>query len=216
MVRRDFSIEHALSVGWRTFEGNLGLLIGVAIVVIVVTAIPQGISAAARQNDSNSLLATLMSLVASILQLILSLGVVHIVLKLISGQQAEIGDLFGRMSQLLSYIVAAILVGLAVVVGLFLLIVPGIYLALRMGLFVYFIVDDGAGPIAAIQRSWDATSGVTLKLFVMMVVFILINILGLIPCFLGLLITYPVTYLAHAAVYRTLREQAGFGPPALP
>ena len=215
MNGRDFSIEDALSVGWNLFKANWMLLIGVAIVVAIVAGIPQAIGQAAQGNREPGLFQYLMSLLGALLQTVFSLGVVHIALKLVSGQSAEFGDLFGRMSVLVNYILAAIVFSVAVTVGLVLCIVPGIYLAIRWGLFTYFIVDDGLGPIEALQRSWATTNGATLKLFLLGLVFFLINLVGFLACFVGVLVSYPVTYLAGARVYRQLREQAGFGPPAL-
>ena len=43
-----------------------------------------------------------------------------------------------------------------------------------------------------------------------------INILGMIPCGLGLFITIPLTFLAHAHIYRRLEYAAEVAQPVAP
>jgi uncharacterized membrane protein len=215
MVQRSFSIEHALGVGWNTFKAHWALLIGLAAAVLILGNLPQGLGNAAQGPREPGGFQLLMGLLSLVLQAVLSLGVTYIALRLVSGQSAEFGDLFARVSLVLNYLIASFLFGIVVAVGLILLIVPGIFFAAKLSFFPYFVVDDGAGPIDALQRSWALTNGVTLKVILFGIVLLLINFVGLLALGIGVLVTYPVSYLAHAYVYRHVREQAGLGGPAL-
>ena len=215
MMQRSFSIEHAIGVGWNTFKAHWALLIALAVAVLILGNLPQGLGNAAQRAGEPGGLQLLMGLLSLVLQAVLSLGVTYIALRLVSGQSAEFGDLFARVSLVLNYLIAGFLFGIIVAVGLLLLIVPGLICAAKLSFFPYFVVDDGAGPIDALQRSWSLTNGVTFKVLVFGLVLLLINFVGLLALGLGLLVAYPVSYLAHAYVYRQLREQAGLGSPAV-
>jgi len=69
------------------------------------------------------------------------------------------GDLFSSYPLVINYIIASILYGLMVIVGLIFLIVPGIYLAIKHQFYTYLIVDKGMGPIEAIKESGRITKG---------------------------------------------------------
>lgn len=73
----------------------------------------------------------------------------------------EVGPVLGRYLSLLG---AWILYSIAVVVGLLLLIVPGVYLGLRLSLAFPAIVIDDEGAIEGARTSWDVAQGNLLKL----------------------------------------------------
>ena len=49
--------------------------------------------------------------------------------------------------------------GIIVVFGICLFIIPGIYLALRLQFFTAFIVEEDTGIIESLKRSWEITRG---------------------------------------------------------
>ncbi|HEX7444847.1 MAG TPA: hypothetical protein VF300_00510, partial [Methanothrix sp.] len=103
----------------------------------------------------------------------------------------EIRDLYSsKPIVLVNYLVAGFFYGLMVVIGLLLLIVPGIYLGLKYQFFGYLIVDRGMGPFEALKESGRLTDGAKKDLFV----FWLALICGIlvIMLVLGLLVALPV------------------------
>jgi hypothetical protein len=67
-------------------------------------------------------------------------------------------------------ILAGILFSVCVVAGFILLVLPGVMLALAWSLIGPVIVAEGAGPIRAMSRSWDLTSGYKGKVFVIVLI----------------------------------------------
>ncbi len=63
------------------------------------------------------------------------------------------------LQRLFTYIVANILAGLMIIAGFILLIVPGIYIALRLAYMNAIIANEDIGAIDAIKRSFKLTSG---------------------------------------------------------
>ena len=68
---------------------------------------------------------------------------------------------------------ALMLQGLATGFGLFLLIIPGIWIFTRLSLAMPLVATDQPDPINALKASWALTSGRTLKVFGMLFVLIL-------------------------------------------
>jgi uncharacterized membrane protein len=204
MTTKSFSMGEAIGFGWETMKKNFAFFIGVLIVVFVIQAVPQII---ANQAQNAPAIAVLFSLIAAVLQLVLTMGLIRIALKFVDGQQPEFGDLFGATSYLFSFLIASILYGIMVGVGTILPIVLGIVLAIIFFMYQYAIVDRGMGPLEALQRSAELTKGVRWSLFFFGLLLFGINLLGALALGIGLFVTVPTTMVALAYVYRQLDRQ---------
>jgi uncharacterized membrane protein len=142
-----------------------------------------------------------------------SLGWAKILLKVYDGGSPEFGDLISEPVHVAKMIGAMILVGIAVGIGFLLLVLPGIFLLVRL-YFYPFAVAEGAGPIEAIQRSWDLTRGLFWKVFGFMIVAGLIMMAGVLVFGIGVLVAGPVVGLAFVYVYRRLTAPETAPSPA--
>lgn len=211
MAAPTFSISEALRFGWRTTKEHFWLFLQV---VIVVAVIAYGPSLIAQSFDRIELptLAVLFFLLVGIvfwaLQLLISIGIVKIVLAYVSGQEGRISDLFSGGRHIVRFFFGSLLYGLAVVVGLLLLVVPGIVLAVRLQFYQYLIVDKNMGPLEALRTSWDMTDGSFWGLVLLWLTALGINFLGVLALGIGLLLSMPTTVLAGGWVYRRLVREA--------
>jgi hypothetical protein len=203
-TRKGFSVGEALSFGWDTTKSHLGFFIVMFIIILIVESIPQGISALGRDSAALGLIGSLLGLVIGIQ---VQIGTTRIGLKFADGRQAEFSDLFSGFELFVSMLIAAILVGLMVFVGMMLLIVPGIILGLIFCFYSYAIVDRGLGPIDALKHSAAVTQGARMALLGFWIVAFLLNMVGLLALFIGLFLTVPITMVAAAYVYRKLDSQ---------
>ena len=144
------------------------------------------------------------TVVIAILEFFVGIGATVIALKLARGHHAKYADLMPQMRLAWRYFLASLLVGLIVVCGLILLIIPGIYLILRFSM-TRFAVVDGAGVNESLSLSTKLTGGVKWHLLGFFVVLILLNIVGALLLLVGLLVTMPVSMLAAAHVYLKLK-----------
>lgn len=71
---------------------------------------------------------------------------------------------------LVSAIIANVIVSLAVMIGFVLLIVPGLFLAVSFTFVVFAIGVEDAGPIEALQRSWELASGNRWRLLALVII----------------------------------------------
>ncbi|KUK84545.1 MAG: hypothetical protein XE01_1373 [Synergistales bacterium 58_81] len=105
---------------------------------------------------------------------------------------------------LIPYLIGSLLLSVLVGVGMALLVAPGVYIAVRYQFMPYLIVDRGMKPLEAFKAAGELTRGSWMNLFLFLLCLVGINFLGTIPLGLGLLITVPVAFIAHARVYRDL------------
>jgi uncharacterized membrane protein len=195
---KKFDIGEAIRFGWNTVRANLGLFLGLAAILFVVTGGVGGIL---------HLVPGLGGIVSWLLSLVVMMGLIRIVLKFVDGGAGSFNDLFANFDMLLDYIGASILYALIVIGGLCLLIFPGIIWAIKFGFYGYFIIDRKTGAIDALKRSSAATQGSKGQLFVFGLVVFALNLLGLLCLGIGILITQPVSLLAQGFVYRKLQQQ---------
>jgi uncharacterized membrane protein len=106
---------------------------------------------------------------------------------------------------------------LTIIGGLILLIIPGIFWAVRFSFSPIVVIDTKLGPVASMKESWAITKGQFWKILGFWVVIGLFNLAGLIVFGIGLLVTVPVSTLASIYVYRELsRIKAGLIQTASP
>jgi uncharacterized membrane protein len=106
-----------------------------------------------------------------------------------------------------------VLVGLTVLGGFILLIVPGIYFALKLSFASYYLVDKNCSVMEAYKASWDATKGNLGKIWGLVGV----NILFAILCVVLIGIYFTVMYsAAFAALYEYINEQQPPEPKPVP
>lgn len=145
------------------------------------------------------------NLAQQVISLFLQLGMIRVGLNLVSNREVTVGLVFGQSAKLLRAIGATILFTIAMLVGLMLLIVPGIYIALRYGQYLNAIVDKDLGVFDAFEYSSRITEENRLNLFGLNILNILIVLAGLLACLIGLAFAAPVAWLASLVAYRWMQ-----------
>jgi uncharacterized membrane protein len=188
--------------GWNTLKGNLQFF---AILMIIVSAlyyipviIQMFFSNTVSPPEAASLgaIGILLAIIYPIIYQLVELGLVGISLEFRDDKPHEIKDLFKNYRLFPNFLAATIIYSFMVAIGFILLIVPGIYLALKYMFYGYLIVDKGLGPIEALKESGRMTQGAKkniivywLTLWCGMIVIMLI---------LGLFVAAPAGFIAAA------------------
>ena len=126
-------------------------------------------------------------------------------LKSVDGEIPRVGNLFGSLERGPAYLLALGIYCLAVSGGLVLLIVPGIYLAIRYFLFAQVITDTSASALAALRKAAALAHGNWAPLGALFLIAFLLNIAGMAFLGIGLIISFPLSLLAIAGFYRSLQ-----------
>ncbi len=138
----------------------------------------------------------------------LQLGIIRVGLNLVSGKEFSIGMLFGEGPKALRAFGASILFGLAMSLGLLLLIAPGIYIACRYGQYMKGIVDRDLGVMESFSYSESITENNRTNLFVLGLLWLLTGIVGFLLCCVGLFFAMPLISLSGIVAYRWMQYGA--------
>ena len=202
--------------GWETFKKRPWFFVGMLVLIWIVSGVfSQMGSYTDKVSAGSELIFALAGVFVSIVgQMFVKMGTISFTLKAHDApESAKLNDLWAP-EMFWQYLGASLLVGLIVVVGIILLIVPGIIWALRYMFVPYLVIDRKLGVMAALRESSRITLGHKWQLLGLVVVLGLLNILGLLALVVGLLVTVPVTMLAVAHAYRTLEHSASEVAPA--
>jgi uncharacterized membrane protein len=210
----ELSTRSFVSFGWETFKRRPWFFVGasvvVAIVYLIAGSIIAGIDAALTGSPKDpSLLGSVLNIAVSTL---LNMGVASFYLAAHDNPDTvELSSLW-HPQPFWKFLGATILTGLAIILGLVLLIVPGIIFMLMFMFVMFIVIDRGLGPVEAMKESARITRGYKWPLLGFVLVLALINVVGALALVVGLLVTVPVTSLAFARAYRALTENAGALP----
>lgn len=154
---------------------------------------------------SNDQLSFVSYIISSLISVFFMLGATRMGLHMVDGKPFDIGMLFSGGPFLLKGFAAYILYWIMVFIGLILLIVPGVILILRFGMYQNAIVDRKMGVFESLGYSWNLTRGNGLNLFVIFLLSICIVIAGCVALLVGLLFAYPMMWLMWVVAYRWLQ-----------
>jgi len=201
MNTESIPMGEAVSWGWIRFKENAPLLVGVQFVALVVPTFVQHFGTAMARGAFMELV---INIAAFVVTATLELGLIKIALRIIDGQPVEFAHLFDIFDRVAWFALARFIMMVAVGLGLFLLVVPGVVIALRLWFIGYATIDEHPPGLDTLQRSVEVTRGFTFDLFLFALLLIAINFLGALCFGVGLLVSLPVSLLATAYVYRHL------------
>ena len=105
----------------------------------------------------------------------------------------------------LYYLGVNIVFSLIVTIGCLFCILPGIFLAVRLMFAPMIAINHPELTFSeAFTRSWQMTKGHFWKLIGLYLIVILLNILGIICCCVGYLLTIVITYMMYGYAYKLL------------
>jgi uncharacterized membrane protein len=139
---------------------------------------------------------------------VINYGEKFLFLKAMRDEEADLKLLFdGFKNNYLNIVLANLIVFALVMIGIVMLIIPGIIIACRLVFVPLLVMDKNLEPMKAVERSWQMTRGHGWKVFGMGVLSIFIFIGGLIAFFVGVIISFMWIHSAFAALYQSILNQ---------
>ena len=136
----------------------------------------------------------------------LTAGLIVISLEVLSGRAPDFGTLFRSLHRGPQFLLAFLLYTFGAALGLMLLVVPGIYFAVRYALFAPVLATTHSSALQSLRKAAALSQGCWWLIFLFLLRLFLLNLLGAAFLGLGLLITVPVSVLATASLYRSFVE----------
>jgi uncharacterized membrane protein len=137
---------------------------------------------------------------------VMQAGIARGVLAITDGHRFAVSTMF-RFENIVTVIVAGLLVGLATAVGVLLCVLPGIVVAFLSQFYVWFIVDKRLGAVDAIKASFRLISNNVGAMVLFFLATVLAYLVGALLCGVGLLAAVPVIYIAQGYTYRKLQGE---------
>ncbi len=141
---------------------------------------------------------------------IISGGYYYFILLRIRGQPTTVGDAFaGFTKAFLSLLVAGLLMSIFITVGMFCLLLPGIYLAVAYSFTPILAVDRGLGFWEAMERSRKAVTRQWWRVFGLLLLSIPFVLLGFAALGVGIFVALPLIGGAFAYAYEDICNPRG-------
>lgn len=205
-MNNTLSIKECLGKGWALFKSRPWFFIGTFVLYAVVQIVLSSL-----QEGMPGFLSFIVSVVVSTF---LGIGLINVYLKAYENPASARFSDFWLPKPFWNYLGTSILLLIIVVVGLVLLIVPGVIAALALSFACYLVVDRGLAPVAALKESARITKGNRWKLLLLGIVLALLSIVGFIALVVGILVVAPISLLAAIHAYRTLSHVVAEVVPA--
>ncbi len=210
----EFSAGQMVRFGWETFKKRPWFFISVNLFLLVISGISSQIATTATTSGWNLASTSFFLVDFLVVQVFVFMGTTAFFLKAHDNAEgATLGNAWAPQ-EYWKFLGAYLLTMIIIVSGFVLLIIPGIILSMVLYFTLFLVIDRGLGPLQVLSESARITKGHRWQLFLFSLVLVLVNILGLLAIFVGLLVSIPVSWLAIVHAYRTLSKSAGIVPTA--
>ena len=204
-----FSISEFFRFGWEKLKTHWKYLLKYIVLIIVISALTSAISGYITENVSG-FLGVIVSLLMSIFSLVINMVLIIMLLSLIrTGKEIPVTEelIKDQFPQIIPYVWTSFLYSFRVMVGLILLIIPGIIWMARYQFATVIVIDKKMKAGDAMKRSAEITEGQIGQLLLFWLVMTGVILLGALALGFGLIIAIPVAQFAYYAVYEYLDKQ---------
>ena len=205
----EINMLETLGEAWRRMKGfKLKCHIAFALyflvfvgVVIALSLIVGGIAYAGIDPNSIQFLSIAFQVVVTAVSLPMSIAIMIMGIRHAEGKSVSAGEIFRHFGTMFNLLLAYVIMMIMIIIGLVLLVIPGIYLGYAYMFAMPLIVEKKMGAWHALETSRKAVTKVWFRFFGFVWLLILINIVAAIPLGLGWIWTLPWSVLAFAMVY---------------
>ncbi|WMJ72268.1 hypothetical protein RCC89_03680 [Cytophagaceae bacterium ABcell3] len=184
----DVTPSDYIKQGWGIFKQNFGGFVGYMVIVLLVNIVLDSIPGIGF-------------LLSAILQGPLLAGFYIVSRKIQYNETYTFSDFFNGFKNFVPLAMVNLIGGLLILIGLVLLVLPGVYLLIAYLLGTPFVVFGKMDFWPALENSRKLITKQWFSFFAFALLLVLINILGAIAFGIGLLISIPVTLCATYAAY---------------
>jgi uncharacterized membrane protein len=212
--------------GWKMLWPHFLVLFLIGIIFFAISSVfsvPQWIFTRGETVDEFTGVAFLLGLLGFVYSLLVvnpvNYGQTYAYLRAVRGDKVEVENMFAAFKNYWNAVAASLVVGIIVVIGFILLIVPGIIFACKLAFVPYLVVDKKMTLGKAIDTSWHMTNGHAGKVFLIALLGIPIGIAGFICLGVGIIIAIMWISMASASLYYAVskeKEATIIQAPAVP
>ena len=148
------------------------------------------------------------NLLGLVFNIYLGIGQARVFLAVARGQRGDLTQLFLGYDCLLAVVITSLIAGIAMGVGLLLLIVPGILLALLFWSYYWLIIDGKCKMFDAFGQALEIGKLNMGSMFILGLVSGALSVAGACMCYVGLLLTIPIASMMFTVAYLKMSGQS--------
>ncbi len=228
---------------WRQLWKNFLALFLILIISFFISSLPSAGDEFAVDTNGVSIFTIFTLTYGILIQGPIGFGTSFAYLKAARGDKVQIKDMFEAFRNYWNAVLASLLVGAIILVGMvpliilviilgiifayelaftrhpiifvvmFPLIIPGIIFACKLAFTPYLVVDRKMGAVEAVKESWRMTGGHAWKVFFIGLLAIPISIVGLLCLGVGIIVAIMWVALASASLYHAVSRLKEASPP---
>ena len=179
------------------FKWNFFVAFGTYVLITIALTVIQELTV----GTGDSVAAALVELLISLIMLPLGIGLGFLGIRRAAGKATPVSTLWEPYSDAIPIIVMFIMMTVLIVAGFFLLVLPGIYLAIAYSFAPYLIIEKKMGAWEALETSRKAITQYWWRYFGLMLLATLLFIVGSIPILIGLVWILPILGIATGEVF---------------
>jgi uncharacterized membrane protein len=192
-----------LKSSWRKLLKQFWLLVGLGIGFTIIYSL-LCIFSMPEPGEAMKLSGILVGILSSILLIIFMMGYMKNCFQTIDGEEPQFSA-YGQVSRkFFTYLFATVIYSIIVSIGFALLILPGIYLMVRLNYYAAAIVDEDAGIIESLKRSWQITKGQVMPVLVIFLIIMVLSFIGTLALIVGIFVAIPFIVLIECTTFRRL------------
>lgn len=194
-TQAQFSIGNVLSQSMSVFLANLAPFCALALILMVPSLI-YGMAVLSDPMAGFSAGALIAIVIQMVLSQLTTAAIAYGSFQYLRGQPVGVGDALSRgLSLILPVIGVAILAGLAVGIGMILLVVPGIIIAVMLWVAIPAAVVERPGVIDCLKRSADLTKGYRWQVFGILLIIVVVALV------IGFVLQYLLLPIGGSTLY---------------
>lgn len=186
-------IKESIKFGWKAFWKNWPPFVVLSLLLAIVAI------ASADKNPFG-----ISHILRYVGTAVISLGFATLSLKVVDGKKVGFSDIVKDYKLLMPFGLVSITYFILIDIGMFLLVIPGLFIGARLFAAPYLVIDKNASYTDSFKKSWKLTQGKTIKLVLFTIALFGVAILGFLALLIGSLVAIPVMSIATAYVYRKL------------
>lgn len=206
--------------GWRIVKGHFFMILFMMLFVAFINIIP-------NMMLGETLTGMLLSSFIGAFLGVLNVGLDWSILKYIRNEEVEFETLFSGFKKagplITAGLVMAVIFSICFTPGAlqeeenmnyfwFLLYIPGVVIAIGLSFTNLLIMDKDLDGITALKTSWQMMSGYKFKMFLMAIVLVFLNVLGVLALIIGVFVTLAIAVASVPAFYNRMLQ---LNPPEI-
>lgn len=208
----EFSVGGIVSEAWEKTSGNKGTF-NLAFFLYFLVAIPIMMVAqfiiepVILNNPDPAVIITItlvQQLLINLITLPIGVGLFMLGLRASVGAPTEATSIFSYFNRAFSLLLTVILMYLMIMIGLVLLVLPGIYLMVAYFMAMPLVVEKGLSPWQALEVSRKAITHKWFSVVGLMILMMIIMMVSIIPLGIPMIWTMPMFMIVYGIMYRNM------------